>query len=95
MAARRVRAFQKGVPWMVARLRQAAARKNGPLLLSAAESLRRALSDVAARDAERRAGQLEAMARQQDLTRLAETVAGLESDIERVSQALAALPKAA
>jgi PAS domain S-box-containing protein len=95
LAAGRARAFQKGSAWMVACVRQALERKDPRALIGAARSLRAALGDVAAVEAQRLAGELEEMGRRKDLSQAPKAMRALESEIERVRAALASFSRAA
>jgi PAS domain S-box-containing protein len=95
LATRRLHAFQKGAPWMLSRLRQAFVKKNALALVSAAESIRQATADLSAREAVRRAEQLEELARSGDLAKLETALNELEAEVERVRAALSSLPRAA
>jgi len=95
LAAGRARAFQKGSTWMVACLRQALQRKDPRALVGAARSLRSALGDVAAEEAQRLAGELEDMGRRKDLGGAPKMMKALESELERVRCALASYSRAA
>jgi PAS domain S-box-containing protein len=95
LAMRRLRAFQKGAPWMLSRLRQALVKQNALALVSAAESIRAAAADLAAHETVRQAEKLEELARAGDLPRLAGALQTLETEIQRVHAALNSLPRAA
>lgn len=95
LATRRLRAFQKGAPWMLSRLRQAFVKKNALGLVSAAESIRQAAADLCAGEVMRQAEQLEELARAKDLAKLDAALTALEAEVERVRAALASLPRAA
>jgi PAS domain S-box-containing protein len=95
LATRRLRAFQKGAPWMLSRLRQAFVKKNALGLVSAAEAIRQAAADLCAGEVIRRAEQLEELARAGDLVKLDAALSSLEAEVERVRAALSSLPRAA
>jgi len=95
LAVGRARAFQKGSAWMLTVVRQALVRKDPRALASAAQSLRGALADVTAGEAERLAGELEAMGRRQDLQPAQKALHALEREIERVRRALGSFERAA
>jgi PAS domain S-box-containing protein len=83
--------FHENCPKLLAEIRAAAARKDGPALQRSAHALKGSVGTFGARAAFETARQLEALGQQGDLGRAEEMYTRMEREIERLRPALAAL----